>query len=265
MVVLGAGPAGLEGAWIAARRGFRVILFEREHRAGGQLLLAALAPRKEKIQWLLDSLLRRCEQAGVDLRLGQAPTLDELAALAPYAILDATGGQPARPASIPGALDSPLVCTPPEVLTGKVDIREESVVVVGSGMTGLETAEYLSDRIRNNAVLVLEAAERLAPGVQGSNRNGVTAVLEINNVVLLTSRTLTGIGSDRVWFTDSKTGEEFVYPCDRVVLALGTVPSRPYGDQLDALCDRVAVIGDAVTGGQIWDAIHQGDWAARRL
>lgn len=265
VVVLGAGPAGLEGAWMAARRGFRVILFEKADQAGGQLRLAALAPRKEKIWWLLDSLLHRCQQAGVELRLGTAPTLDELAALAPYAILDATGGKPAQPASIPGALDSPLVCTPPEVLTGALDIREESVVVVGSGMTGLETAEYLSDRDRNNAVLVLEAAERLAPGVYGSNRNAVTAVLEINNVVLLTSRTLTRIGDDRVWFADSKTGEEYVYPCDRVVLALGTVPSRPYGDQLAGLCDRVETIGDAVTGGQIWDAVHQGYWAARNL
>lgn len=265
VVVLGAGPAGLEGAWMAARRGFRVILFEKADQAGGQLRLAALAPRKEKILWLLDSLLHRCRQAGVDLRLGHAPTLDELAALAPYAILDATGSRPARPAGIPGALDSPLVCTPPEILTGAVDIREESVVVVGSGMTGLETAEHLSDRSRNNAVLVLEAAPRLAPGVQGSNRNAVTAVLEVNNVVLLTGRTLTRIGEDRVWFADSQTGEEYVYPCDRVVLALGTVPSRPYGDHLSALCDRVISIGDAVTGGQIWDAVHQGYHAARAL
>lgn len=265
VVVLGAGPAGLEGAWMAARRGFRVILFEKADQAGGQLRLAALAPRKEKILWLLDSLLHRCRQAGVDLRLGHAPTLDELAALAPYAILDATGSKPARPAGIPGALDSPLVCTPPEVLTEAVDIREESVVVVGSGMTGLETAEVLSDRSRNNAVLVLEAAQRLAPGVQGSNRNAVTAVLEVNNVVLLTGRTLTRIGEDRVWFADSQTGEEYVYPCDRVVLALGTVPSRPYGDQLAGLCDRVVSIGDAVTGGQIWDAVHQGYHAARAL
>ena len=250
---------------MAARRGFRVILFEKADQPGGQLRLAALAPRKEKILWLLDSLLHRCRQAGVNLRLGHAPTLDKLAALAPYAILDATGSRPARPAGIPGALDSPLVCTPPEILTGAVDIREESVVVVGSGMTGLETAEHLSDRSRNNAVLVLEAAPRLAPGVQGSNRNAVTAVLEVNNVVLLTGRTLTRIGEDRVWFADSQTGEEYVYPCDRVVLALGTVPSRPYGDQLAGLCDRVVSIGDAVTGGQIWDAVHQGYHAARDL
>lgn len=263
VVVLGGGPAGLEGAWVAARRGFRVVLFEKDAALGGQLRLAAQTPRKEKIQWLLDSLVRRCQQAGVELRLGCAPTLEELKALAPYAILEATGGTPAIPKAIQGAENNPMVCTPPAVITGQADIREESVVVVGSGMTGLETAEILSHRDRNNAVLVLEAAPRIAPGVYGSNRNAVTAVLEINNVVFLCNRTLTKVGADRIWFRDSQTGEEYVYPCDRVVLALGTTPHRPYGDQLGEVCERVVPLGDAVQGGQIWDAIHAGYHGAR--
>ena len=78
VVVLGAGPAGLEAAWMAARRGFRVLLFEKSDRPGGQLLLAGMVPRKEKIQWLLDSLLHRCQQAGVEMHCGHAPTVDEL-------------------------------------------------------------------------------------------------------------------------------------------------------------------------------------------
>lgn len=257
VAVLGAGPAGMEAAWIAARRGFHVVLFEKDSTPGGQLKLAVKTPRKEKIQWLIDSLVRRCTQAGVEFRLGCAPALEELKALAPYAILDATGGRPAIPASIQGA-DSPMVCTPPDIITGRVDPREESIVVVGSGMTGLETAEVLSDRLRNNAVVVMEAASRLAPGVQGSNRNAVTAVLDINNVVFMCSRTLTRIGEDRVWFRDTKTGEEYVYPCDRVVLALGTRPVHPYGDKLETVCDKVFRLGDSEQGGQIWHAVRTG-------
>ena len=172
VVVLGGGPAGLEGAWVAARRGFRVILFEKAPQLGGQLLLAAGTPRKEKIQWLLDSLCFRCRQAGVELRTGCAPTLKELGRLSPYAILDATGGVPGIPAAIQGARESPLVCTPPAVITGALDIREESVVVVGSGMTGLETAELLSDRARNNAVLVLEAAPGWPLGFRAPTATG---------------------------------------------------------------------------------------------
>ena len=264
VVVLGAGPAGLEAAWIAARRGFRVILFEKGDEPGGQLRLAALVPRKEKVRWLSDSLLHRCEQAGVELRCGCAPTLDELRELSPYAVLDATGGRPKRPDAIEG-VHSPMVCTPPEVITGAVDIREESVVVVGSGMTGLETAEILSELSRNNAVLVLEAAPRVAPGVYGSNRNAVTGLLEQNNVVFLCSRTLTRIGTDRIWFRDTGTGEEYVYPCDRVVLSLGTEPADPYGGALPTVCDRVFSVGDSDRGGQIWDAVRTGYRTARAL
>ena len=266
VVVLGSGPAGLEGAWMAARRGFRVVLFEKAPQLGGQLRLAMATPRKEKVGWLLESLVHRCRQAGVNLRTGWAPTLEEIQALHPYAILDATGGRPSLPASIQGVGESPLVCTPVEIITGQLDLREESIVVVGSGMTGLETAEILSQRDRNNAVLVLEAAPRVAPGVYGSNRNGVTWVLEGNNVVFLTNRTLTKVGQDRIWFADSQTGEEYVYPCDRVVLALGTTPTRPYAlEDLQALGAKVFRVGDAAQSGQVWDAVHAGYHAARSL
>lgn len=109
---------------------------------------------------------------GVELRTGCTPTLKELGRLSPYAILDATGGVPGIPAAIQGARESPLVCTPPAVITGALDIREESVVVVGSGMTGLETAELLSDRARNNAVLVLEAAPGWPLGFRAPTATG---------------------------------------------------------------------------------------------
>lgn len=264
VVVLGGGPAGLEAAWVAARRGFRVVLFEKSDSLGGQLKLAVRTPRKERIQGLLDSLIRRCTQAGVEFRLGYAPAVEELTVLAPYAILDATGGIPVVPASIEGT-DSPMVCTPPQVISGQIDPVEESIVVVGSGMTGLETAELLSQREKDNAVLVLEAAPRLAPGVLGSNRNAITAVLEPNNVMLLVNRTLTKIGTDRIWFVDSQTGEEYVYPCDRVVLALGTQPAAPYGEELHTACEKVIPIGDRIHGGQIWDATRTGYRAALEL
>jgi pyruvate/2-oxoglutarate dehydrogenase complex dihydrolipoamide dehydrogenase (E3) component len=255
----------MEAAMIAARRGFRVMLYEKGHAAGGQLRLAAIAPRKAKIQWLIDSMLRRCTQAGVTFVYGKAPTVEELAAQKPYAILDATGGKPAIPESIQGAKDNPIVCTPMEILTKQLDIREESVVIVGSGMTGLETAELLCERERNNAVVVMEAASRIAPGALGSNRNVVTAVLDINNVVFMLDRCLSRIGEDRIWFCDSKTGEEYVYPCDRVVLALGTTAENPYGDSLKTVCDRVARIGDAQQSGNIWRAVHDGYEAAIKL
>ena len=149
------------------------------------------------------------------------------------------------------------------MIAGRVDPRGESVVVVGSGMTGLETAELLSDWARDDAVLVIEAAHRIAPGAQGSNRNVVTAVLDLRNVALATDRRLTWVGADRIWMEDPRTGETYEYPCDRVVLALGTEPEDPYGDTLEGL--RVVPVGDRVRGGDVWAAIHSGDAAARGI
>lgn len=265
VVILGAGPAGMEAALIAARRGFRVKVYEKGEAPGGQLRLAAIIPRKGKIQWLIDSLIHRCNEAGVIFVYGKAPTVEELATERPYAILDATGGKPLIPTSIEGAEESRLVCLASDIITGKVDVREESVVVVGSGMTGLETAEILCEWERNNAVVVLEAESRIAPIALGSNRNVVTAVLDINNVVFMLNRRLSRIGEDRIWFCDSKTGEEYVYPCDRVVLALGVTSENPYGDSLKAICDRVMKIGDAKRVGKIWHAVHDGYHAALEL
>lgn len=261
VVVLGAGPAGLMAAWTAARRGFAVTVYERADEPGGQLRLAQALPRKERIGALVPSLLRRCAQAGVTLRCGHAPTAEELAALRPYAVLDATGGRPKVP-PIEG-IDGPLVCTAADVIAGRVDPRGESVVVVGSGMTGLETAELLSDWARDDAVLVIEAAHRIAPRAQGSNRNVVTAVLDLRNVALATDRRLTWVGADRIWMEDPRTGETYEYPCDRVVLALGTEPEDPYGDTLEGL--RVVPVGDRVRGGDVWAAIHSGDEAGRGI
>lgn len=265
VLVLGAGAAGMEAAWMAARRGFRVKLYEKGEAAGGQLRLAAIVPRKGKIQWLIDSLVRRCTEVGVSFVYGKAPTASELASEKPYAILDATGGKPLIPSFIEGAEGNPLVCLPSDIIQGRVEIREESVVVIGSGMTGLETAEVLCERELNNAVVVMEAESRIAPIALGSNRNVVTAVLEISNVVFMLNRRLTKIGEDRIWFCDSKTGEEYVYPCDRVVLALGVTSENPYGDSLKDACEKVIRIGDAQKAGKIWHAVHDGYHAALEL
>ncbi len=253
VLVLGGGCAGMQAAYLAAQRGFSVTLFEKTDHLGGQLCYAAAAPRKEKILWLLDSLQKRCREAGVDIRFGHAPTVAELQAEAPYAILDATGGIPRIPQEMEG---NPLVCTAKDILVGHVQPQGESIVVVGSGLTGLETAELLSSYKKENAVLVLEASQRLAPGALGSNRNVVVQQLETQQVIFLLNRRLVSVGEDRIFLEDSETGEAFVYPCDRVVLAIGTVAEHPYQDALVSICDKVLTLGDSQTVGKIWHAMH---------
>lgn len=265
VLVLGAGPAGLEAAHRAATRGFAVTLYEKDDAVGGQLRLAAVIPRKEKMQWLMDSLLRRCAQSGVTLRLSCRPTIEELIAQQPYAILDATGSVPWLPDDMPGLPGSRIVCTAADILNGRRIPQGESIVVVGAGMTGLELAELLSARERDNAVVVMDESDRIAPQALGSNRNVVTAMLELNNVVFMLSRRLTGVGDDRIFLRDVHDGEDYTYPCDRVILALGNVPQRPYPDALTNICKHYIPLGDASEPSNIWHAIHDAANAVRTL
>ncbi len=265
VVVIGAGPGGMEAALVAARRGFSVVVYEKNSLPGGQLILAALPPRKEKIHWLIDYLYQQCLKASVQFCFDTCPDIETLEKLNPYAILDATGAVSRTPNSIEGAKTSPIVCSPEFALLHAEEICGESIVIAGSGMTGLETAEALCQREKNNAIVILESASRIAPGTHGSNRNAVTAVLDINNVVFMLNRLLTRVGEDRVWFRDTKTEESFVYPCDRVILAVGNAPVNPYGDDLQKICPIVHKTGDARKPGKIWDSIHDAHRIASEL
>lgn len=114
VVVVGGGVAGMEAARVAAARGHRVVLFERDERLGGQVLLAARAPKRAEYignaRWLERQVER---QAGIEVRLGRAATVEDVLALQPDAVIVATGAQPCRPDQ-PG-LDAPRVFSTEEV------------------------------------------------------------------------------------------------------------------------------------------------------
>src|SRR5262249_30724619 len=110
VVVVGGGPAGLEAAWVAAARGHDVVLLERTTRVGGKIPWAAALPGREELMGLSGWRAGECARRGVDVRLGIDADATTVLALAPDAVIVATGGHATKhgtskfhPMPIPGA------------------------------------------------------------------------------------------------------------------------------------------------------------------
>ncbi|MBR5093583.1 MAG: FAD-dependent oxidoreductase, partial [Oscillospiraceae bacterium] len=138
VVVVGAGIAGLAAAETMARRGFAVTVLEKSAEPGGQVKTAAACNLKGKLLWCVEDRIAALRALGVELRFGTEATVETVRALEPWAVLVATGAKPIRPGSIRGA-GRENVYLPPEIIHREKVLRDQKVVVVGSGMTGLET------------------------------------------------------------------------------------------------------------------------------
>ncbi|MEG6565429.1 FAD-dependent oxidoreductase [Thermoanaerobacterium saccharolyticum] len=262
VAIIGAGPAGLEAARILAKRRFKPVIFEKSDKLGGQLQLANKPPKKEKINWLIDYLKTQIEKAGIEVRYNTAPTVEILKQLNPYAVFIAQGSNPIMPKSIRG-IDRKNVLVAEDILSGKVKLNDKKVAVVGSGMTGLETAHYLA--VDGNDVNVFEMADEIGPGLFFQNLIDILGHLGSFKVKLYPKHKLVEIGEDKVVFENTETKENVHHVFDYVVLSLGRTPNTELIDEIKAAFDNVVVLGDAKQAGKIRNAMESGFMAAYNL
>ena len=252
IVIVGAGIAGLAAAEMMARRGFSVTVLEKSGEAGGQIKTASACNLKGKLFWCIEDRLAALRTLGVELRFETEATAELLQTMEPYAVIVATGGSPLRPASIKGA-DLPQVYTPPEIIHRRAVLKGQRVVVAGSGMTGLETAEILNET--GNTVTVIEMADTLAPGSWFQLVDDEMERLVPCGTQFLTRHQLLRILPGEVIAADLGTGKIVHLPADSVVLSLGVRPENRLTRELSAVLPRVYPVGDAVKGGTIADAV----------
>lgn len=258
-VVVGGGVAGMEAARILAYRKYKVVLFEKTAHLGGQVYLASNVPGKDKMGWLVDYLSADLVAHGVEIRLNTEAGIVELQDMKPHVIIDSTGASAWKPDDIPG-IDAPCVLTPVEILSGSAIPKNKSVVIAGSGLTGLETAELLIEH--GNYMTIIEMADQIAPGASKVNVNDILQRLAVHDVVIICNRKLTKIEQDRIHYEDTRSGEEYVFPMDYLVLSLG---ARSNGNIHKELADsgmNILCIGDAAIPSRIHEAISSGYNAA---
>lgn len=252
-VVVGAGPAGLKAAETLAKRGFKVVVLEKAEHVGGQVNTASTCIKKDKLHWCVEDLLVSVQKLGVEVRFGKEATAKSILAMKPYAVVIAAGGLPVVPKSIQGS-DLPHVCTAPDIILKRKELSNQKVVVIGSGMTGLETTEILNEG--GNHVTVVEMADTVAPGTWFQLVDDEMSRIQQHDTVFMTGKRLMKILPNGVILEDTKTSGISTVPADSVVLSMGVRPENSLYRELEGKIDRVYAVGDAHSSGTIANAVH---------
>lgn len=224
VVVVGGGPAGMEAARVARRRGHDVVLFEASDRLGGQVVIAARAAWRHDLRGITAWLGDEIGALGVDVRLGTAVGAAEVLAERPDVVVVATGGSPRVP-EIEGA---DLTASAWDVLAGQVQVGGRVLVFDGEGRHGaISVAQHLAER---GSTVVLATPDRLVGRELGGSSYPVyLGALARAGVTLMTDRHLTAVRRDddgalRVALRHEYGETTEVHEVDTVVTQLGTSP-----------------------------------------
>ena len=253
IAVLGGGPAGLEAARVAALRGHDVTLFEKTTTLGGQLNIACVPPRKEEMRRAAQDLIHAVCNAGVHLCMGQTRTAEQLKDAGFEAVINAVGAHSAAP-RIPG-IDSVNVADAWKVLAGEQQVYG-TVAVIGGGMVGCETAEYLA--ARGCKVSVIEMMDKIAAGESSTILPTLLENYKTYGVEQYPSHKVKEFRMDAV-VCENKDGAEVTISCDYIVLAMGARSNEFDAAALEAAGIPVYSIGDAAgKAADISNAIRTG-------
>lgn len=259
IMVIGGGPGGLNVAWVAAKRGHEVHLYEKQSTFGGQLNLGSITRYKKELLTLIHYQIRQIEKSGVHTHLNSEVTLDTVKNEKPDVVILSTGSIPIMP-DVPG-IDKAIVFSLPQVLSGSKPLVSKTIVV-GGGATGCEVAHHLAEN--GCPVTIIEQLSKIASSLESITRKVLLSQLNDLGVKFMTEHTLSRIEDHGVYASD-KGGSEVFIEAERVIIAVGNTPDARLFDQIKSLGIPVHQIGDCLEPRGAKQAIHEGAEIGRSI
>lgn len=260
VLVVGAGPGGMQAAICAARRGHDVTVWEQSAQPGGAFRLAAMAPGKGELAGLLRWQREELERLGVEVKTHTHATDASVLQFDPDAAIIATGSLPLGPESLPLGAGGRFV-RGDDVLAGNAEVNDPVFVVSNQG-AGAEVAHLLAEE--GHAVTLLEAGDEVVPRVPSGPRAFLLERLEDLGVTILTGHRTLGLDAEGILVEADGEEKRFDEP-GTVVLAIGRRANDDLAAELESLRLTVLVIGDAERPRHAQAAIHEGALAARDI
>lgn len=247
--VVGGGIAGMQAALTLKEAGYEVTLFEKQAHLGGMMIPASAPSIKHRIGEFCAYLIRQIEKSGVTVCLSHPFTEADARSTQWERVVLATGSVPVK-LPVPGA-ELPLCAESIQVLSEGTDWKQQKIVVIGGGATGMETAHYLQEH-GDNAVSVVEMRPFLAMDMEKKNRRDLMNHMKpYKKYVSAQVREILPEGV-RILNAD---GNEEILPADHVVMAVGLRPAQELYEICMQSVPQVDMIGDAFSVRSLREAM----------
>ena len=259
IMVIGGGPGGLNVAWVAAKRGHEVHLFERQSELGGQLLVGSITGYKKEIRNLINFQKNQIIKFGVQCHLGQDVTLETIKGFKPDVVILATGSLPSLP-PVKG-IDKGIVVPFTKLLNGG-DSALKKTVIIGGGPTGCEVAFHLSEQ--GCPVTLVDLLPKVGASLESMTRKIMLKKLRENQVRIMTEYKLSEVKEEGV-VLEGKDGQKVFVAAERVVVTIGNRPDTRLFDQIKPLGYEIHQIGDCLEPRSAKAAIYEGAVLGRAI